>query len=185
LLDAARRVIARDGATGLTLDAVAREAGRSKGTLLYHFPNKQALTRALLDDLDQVFGLHLNERLAAEPEAPGRWLRAYILATADDLRAAPEPSATIGVLALMVSDPELLGPWRERSLAWWEQARDDGLDPEIGAALLFAADGLWLADLFSMAPASGPERERLVRQLLDLTRTRTTPASWLPGGGAE
>ncbi|HZB75928.1 MAG TPA: TetR family transcriptional regulator, partial [Solirubrobacteraceae bacterium] len=37
LLDAAIRVIRRDGAQKLTLDAVAAEAGVSKGGILYHF----------------------------------------------------------------------------------------------------------------------------------------------------
>ena len=37
LLDAAVAVVRRDGAQALTLDAVAAEAGVSKGGLLYHF----------------------------------------------------------------------------------------------------------------------------------------------------
>ena len=37
LLDAATAVVRRDGARALTLDAVAAEAGVSKGGLLYHF----------------------------------------------------------------------------------------------------------------------------------------------------
>ena len=37
LLDAAAAVVRRDGAGALTLDAVAAEAGVSKGGLLYHF----------------------------------------------------------------------------------------------------------------------------------------------------
>ena len=38
ILEAASRVTAREGALNLTLEAVAKEAGVSKGGLLYHFP---------------------------------------------------------------------------------------------------------------------------------------------------
>ena len=48
LLDAASAVIRRDGAQALTLDAVAAEAGVSKGGLLYHFKSKRELLDALV-----------------------------------------------------------------------------------------------------------------------------------------
>ena len=49
LLDAALAVIRRDGAQALTLDAVAAEAGVSKGGVLYHFATKRALIDGLVD----------------------------------------------------------------------------------------------------------------------------------------
>jgi AcrR family transcriptional regulator len=49
ILDAALRVAARDGLRGLTLRAVAAEAGLSHGLVLFHFGRKQALVDALLD----------------------------------------------------------------------------------------------------------------------------------------
>ena len=50
VLRAAHRVVLRDGVSALTLEAVAREAGRSKGGLLYHFPTKEALIQGLIAD---------------------------------------------------------------------------------------------------------------------------------------
>src|SRR3546814_15074706 len=49
VLDAAQRVVARDGAAGLTLEAVAAEAGISKASVLYDYGTKQALIKALLE----------------------------------------------------------------------------------------------------------------------------------------
>jgi AcrR family transcriptional regulator len=43
ILEAARRVLLRDGIAGTTLDAVAREVGVSKAALYYYFPSKDAL----------------------------------------------------------------------------------------------------------------------------------------------
>ena len=48
LLDAAERVVRRDGVARLTLDAVAAEAGTSKGGLLYHFASRDALITAMV-----------------------------------------------------------------------------------------------------------------------------------------
>lgn len=43
ILDAARRVLLRNGIAATTLDAVAREVGLSKAALYYYFPSKDAL----------------------------------------------------------------------------------------------------------------------------------------------
>jgi len=51
ILTAAENVVTRDGVANLSLDAVAREAGVSKGGLLYHFPNKSALVTAIVERL--------------------------------------------------------------------------------------------------------------------------------------
>jgi len=68
----------------LTLDAVAREAGLSKGGLLYHFPSKNALIAGMTATLLEDFEGEVRRRSGADDEEPGRWLRAYVLATADD-----------------------------------------------------------------------------------------------------
>ena len=51
VLDAAARVVQQTGAGHLTIDAVAQEAGLSKGGVLYHFPNKRALLEGMLSSL--------------------------------------------------------------------------------------------------------------------------------------
>lgn len=48
MLDAAERVVARDGAAGLTIDAVAREAGISKASVLYDVKTKQHLVESVI-----------------------------------------------------------------------------------------------------------------------------------------
>ncbi|SXJ10507.1 TetR/AcrR family transcriptional regulator [Klebsiella pneumoniae] len=58
LLESAAMIAGRDGIAALSLNAVAREAGVSKGGLLHHFPNKQALIFALF------------ARLLAMPDEP-------------------------------------------------------------------------------------------------------------------
>lgn len=47
ILDATEEVLCTRGVAGLTLDAVARATGVSKGGLLYHFRSKDALSSAM------------------------------------------------------------------------------------------------------------------------------------------
>jgi len=51
LLDAARRILERDGFAALSLSAIAVEADESKASIGYHFGNKEGLVVALVDSL--------------------------------------------------------------------------------------------------------------------------------------
>ena len=51
ILAAARRVLARAGYTGLSLEAIAAEAGENKASIRYHFGNKAGLITALVDSV--------------------------------------------------------------------------------------------------------------------------------------
>ena len=51
LVEAARRVLIRDGAGRLTMRAVAAEAGVLLGTVTYVFKSKEMLLRAVIEDV--------------------------------------------------------------------------------------------------------------------------------------
>jgi AcrR family transcriptional regulator len=55
ILRAAGRVVVEEGVSGMTLEAVACEAGVSKGGLLYRFPSKEALIASMIGRLIEVF----------------------------------------------------------------------------------------------------------------------------------
>lgn len=166
ILLAACRVIDRDGAARLTLDAVAREAGVSKGGLLYHYPNKDALLKAAVDAYLTDFETDLQRRENLDPNATGRFTRANF---ASNLAVAPQPDASAALLAAMLLDPALLVPVRERYGAWRTCAEDDGLEPGLGTLLSLAVDGLWLADLLDLGAPNAERREQLHRVVLKLT----------------
>ncbi|GAA4226263.1 TetR/AcrR family transcriptional regulator [Actinomadura meridiana] len=82
LLAAARELFERDGAGG-SLEGVARLAGVGIGTLYRHFPTRQDLLEALLDDVYADLTVRARELL--ESPAPGEafteWLRRFIAGT--------------------------------------------------------------------------------------------------------
>ena len=155
LLDAASAVIRRDGPQALTLDAVAAEAGVSKGGLLYHFASKREL-------LDAVVRRWLDEFQDDIDAAGPGFLPGYVRAS--DGAKAEEA----GLLAALVADPAVLAVVRERYATWQDRVVTEGGDPVEATVARLAADGLWLADLLGMAPPEGELRERVLARLLEL-----------------
>ena len=157
LLDAAGAVVRRDGPQALTLDAVAGEAGVSKGGLLYHYGSKRELIEALVarwladfqDDID-----------AADPH----FVRGYVRAS----DPAGEIADELGLLAALVADPAVLRTVRERYAIWQDRVEREGSDPVDATVARLAADGLWLAELLGMAPPRGRLREQVHARMLEL-----------------
>lgn len=155
LLDAASTVIRRDGPQALTLDAVAAEAGVSKGGLLYHFKSKRELLDALVARWMDDFQRDID---AAPGSFPERYVRASDGAKAEEA----------GLLAALVADPGVLAAVRDRHAAWQDRIATEGGDPVDATVARLAADGLWLADLLGIAPPGGELRAQVLARLLEL-----------------
>lgn len=78
LLESAAMIAGRDGIAALSLNAVAREAGVSKGGLLHHFPNKQALIYALFARLLAIMEEAIAALMQKDNISYGRFTRAYV-----------------------------------------------------------------------------------------------------------
>lgn len=167
LLEAACRLIARAGVTGLTLEAVAAEAGVSKGGLLYHFPGKQELVAGMVGYLVTQAKADKARALADEPDRPGRQTRSYVRATFAGRREHREAAA--GLVAALATDPALLAPIRADFADLQRLITADGIDPALATLLRLAADGLWFTELFDLAPPTGDDRDAVLSLLLDLT----------------
>src|SRR3954464_11750701 len=84
LLDVAGELVTESGVMALTLDAVAKRAGVSKGGLLHHFPSKHALLMAMVEDISSRFMAQVAERAGSDPDAHGRSARAYVRTVIDE-----------------------------------------------------------------------------------------------------
>lgn len=166
LLEAANQIVIDQGSEALTLEAVARKAGVSKGGLLYHFPNKEALIVGMLQQLIDMFESEMQQELEQDdsPEL-GRWLRAYIRATCrfDDQRVPVYAS----LMAAVAVNPELLKPVQVRFDQWQEKAETNGIDPTIANMILLALDGLWFNHILGTAP-SETRRQEVIAALLKM-----------------
>jgi AcrR family transcriptional regulator len=169
ILHAASQLILTEGVASLTLDAVAKKAGVSKGGLLHHYPSKEALLQGLVNHLDRQFNAELESSLATEQPSQGRWLRAYIHTTLQTESEMLEQSAAL--LATMGSNSQLLVPFQQSFARYQQQAEQAGIDPVIGTIIRLATDGLWFADLFRLAPPTGDLREQVVAKLREMSHT--------------
>jgi AcrR family transcriptional regulator len=163
LLDAAEELAAAQGATSLTLDAVARTAGVSKGGLLHHFPTKEALLEAMLQrHIDRV-----DARVAAlqraRPDCEQNPLLAHVLALLETLPAKPAVGAAL--IAASASDPTLMQPCRQQYAATLASLESLPCGFERAATLLLAVDGLVLGELIHVSPLTPEQRARIVAEL--------------------
>jgi AcrR family transcriptional regulator len=178
VLEAATACFA-DGGDAVPIDEVARRAGVGVGTVCRHFPTKQALVDAVVEDM--VISLVARARVALEAPDPGTAFEVFVheladaqarhRALAEQMAANPElPAAAQAAKAELRAALRELVDRAQRVGA----VRDDVSPADI--SLLFVG----MAGVTSIAGEAKPElRARYVTLLLD--GLRPAAASPLPG----
>ncbi|MDI2127823.1 TetR/AcrR family transcriptional regulator [Yinghuangia seranimata] len=77
IVAAAVAVLDRDGFAAASLDAIATEAGTTKGTVLYHYGSKQAVHQAVVEALYERGSAYMTTRIVAAEGHRAR-LHAYL-----------------------------------------------------------------------------------------------------------
>lgn len=156
ILDAAVRVIQREGVTAVTFDSVAADAELTRGGIMYHFPSREDLLAAIHQHLADQW----EASLLAEAGGPAETL------TADERLAAyvrvSARSATRAELQFMleaVTRPEWAAPWSAVLERWVPVSTDAGDDASLTRLVTrLAADGLWMFE--ALAYRTIPEAQR-------------------------
>ncbi|SEP96819.1 transcriptional regulator, TetR family [Devosia sp. YR412] len=164
VLDAAERVVARDGAARLTLDAVAVEAGISKASVLYDFKSKQALVAALVNRsvaADNAFNAQMTERLDGAPNAT---IRGRLLAAAkpfpDDFRAV-----ALNLCAALAQDAALRQTIQRNQAEVIETIATSSANPRGAMLAYLALEGLKLLESLDYHRWPRAERDRIIREI--------------------
>ena len=167
ILDAAEQLVADQGASSLTLDAVAQAAGVSKGGLLYHYPNKDALLAAMIerhcDDLDERCARELEGLPADQPSSR---LKASILGVLTPRAGREDVGAAL--LAAAANKPALLDGARARYAEHVAQLTASGGCFARSAVIMLAVDGLMLGEVWRLTPFTSEQRDLIVKELLRL-----------------
>lgn len=170
LVDVAHEAFIRHGVTA-SLDDVARAAGVGPGTLYRHFPTRDQLVLAVIDegltDIHQLGHSLLDEADALD--ALTRWLDAYIEqgSTFEGLArtlASPPPAADENSTCRLA---------RSAGAALIERAADAGMvrdDVGIDDVLDMAAAIAWIGE---QPLRDATQRKRLLRIVIDGLRPRT------------
>ncbi len=136
MLDAFERLLVSRGERAATLDAVAKEAGVSKGGLIYHFPSRDAMVEGLLG--------RLRER-AAQDDALMRdasaGVVAYFLRTSQD---ADTPfDRTLVAVTRLRSHASARAALAAVQRQWYDAVLADVADETVAQMVMLMGDGLY------------------------------------------
>ncbi len=178
IVSAAIEVAVRDGIVSLTLDAVAREAGMSKGGLIHHFGTKNDLILGMLEHFREQTLRGMDARIAQDENPRGRSFRAMVGMV---LQPVPGDSSRCegmlrsgmcqfftALLAAWANSPELLASFRHSMEAMREEMLAEGANGLRQVALWPAIHGLLLWQHLGVISAHDPVLRQIVEELLRL-----------------
>ena len=166
ILQAAEAVACEGGAAHMTLDAVSKRAGVSKGGLLYHFPNKDNLVGAMIlrmaDSMERARARE-SEKL---PQGPARELKAHIQAWFAETPMQKKIMA--GLLAASAHDPGIARGAKGHFDETFDRFCKDGVRSERAAVVFMAIEGFRFMELLGMVQPTGEQRRVFIEELLSL-----------------
>jgi AcrR family transcriptional regulator len=166
-LDSVEQIVRDQGIYGLTLDAVAKSIGVSKGGLLHHFPTKDSLMHAVLCRTADTWRNAIDNAVCNEPEGSGRVARALIETFLVD-PADWEPQckrSSAAMMVLLIQNPKLQNPIQSIYLELIDKLVHDGLPSAMGDCILAVIDGIWLQGVTGLAPVNAARVRRIKKQL--------------------
>ncbi|TYL50567.1 TetR/AcrR family transcriptional regulator [Agromyces mariniharenae] len=138
VLDAFERLLVEDGERAATLDAAARAAGVSKGGLLYHFPNREALVDGVL----ARFSALVDADLQVMAEAPEGAV-AYFVRSSVSHDTALERAGVAAARLAQAGHPSAVRMIRSVRERWMGAVRAHVADPTVALAITLIGDGLY------------------------------------------
>lgn len=163
LLDAAETVAVREGVSKLTFDAVAAEAGVSKGGLLHYFTNKDQLIESMVRRAAEGWRTHFMSAYESVSPGPGRMVRGLLLNCFTDAQAWTEElrRSYSSVFAALAQNPALVQPMRETYGELYGYLKADGLPEGVAETISTAMDGMWFSWVLRLRPVVQDDLDRM------------------------
>lgn len=175
ILDAAVRVIHRDGLIGVTFDSVAAESGVTRGGMMYHFPARDALIQAIHEHLAAQWEAGLEAAVGKTKSVATSRERAIAYA-----RTSARSANRAELLSVLQSgeSPAAAAPWNAVLDGW---ATPPPQSPGDHAALAtfiarLAADGLWMYESLTGNKLSDAVRDAIAEQIVGVIQSTPSKA---------
>lgn len=146
ILDSFEAILSTNGERSATLDAVAAHAGVSKGGLLYHFPNRDALTSGLLERLNMLADVDV-AAMSSAPEGPS----IYYVSTSCIVGSAFDRALVAATRLGMEKHPDARSTIRSIQERWLRLIRTEVGDDGTAAAIMLLGDGMYYNAAFGGA----------------------------------
>lgn len=165
VLDAAETIVMQSGAAGLSIDAVARAAGITKGGVQYCFGTKDNLIQAMIQRWGESFETEVLGN-AGENPSPRAIVRGHLMATRDTDDAEHSRSAVM--MTALLQSPEQVAATRN-----WYNERLAGLDladpkDRKAAVALLAGEGAFFLKAFGLVDLDARKWDALFGEILKL-----------------
>ncbi|MFJ6652137.1 TetR/AcrR family transcriptional regulator [Microbacterium sp. NPDC091313] len=170
VLDAFARILIAEGERAATMDATAREAGVSKGGLLYHFASKEALVAGLIERMETL-AVDDTARIVSDPEGP---VAAFMRTSLNT--GSPLDLAIVAVSRLAQNGHgQAIAALRRLRTTWEDAVRPDTRDETALQLVMLVSDGLYFNSALSSGSVPGPEPsdaelDALIARVQDVTR---------------
>jgi AcrR family transcriptional regulator len=163
----------------LTFDALAAEAGVSKGTTLYHFDCKEALTAAMIERFVARFDTAWADAIHEDKDMLGRKTRAYVRATfnGEAITGKTFDKVNGAITAALTNFPERVEPVRQQGQRHQAAIQADGLDPVFASIIRMANDGLWFAESFNLMQYDPKLKQAVAERLVAWSKLQCLPSA--------
>lgn len=139
LLDVAEELVREQGGSALTIGALAKAAGISKGGVQYSFASRDDLVRSLIDRWTSQFDAMLDETATHDPVD---FIRSYIAATRTSQQAMDAKIA--GLMVSYLENPEHLRETRDWYRGIFDRLAGASPDAQATRVVFLAVEGLFL-----------------------------------------
>lgn len=179
IFQAAIQLVSREGMLAMTIDNVAKEAGISKGGVMYHFPTKDQLVSGTLKYYAERLEGMLLRRIAEDPEPRRRWVRAMLgclfdpppsadSAIPNELSAETVQKFMLAVFAAAINNRGFLEPLLEVGRRLRDRLLSDPEDGLTQVLIWLAVDGLFFWEFVGMIQPGEPLYQQIGAALREL-----------------
>lgn len=162
-------VVRRQGVGGLSIDAVAKEAGISKSSVVYDFQNKAGLLAAFTRSRIAAHREQL-DALLPQDDAPNRWLRGLLQAS-EQSPTDEEVSIAMLISSAMSAEEECHALMCEEICQTMGRVAQEADDPRRASLAYLALHGIKSLEFFGFCRFDSESRQELLDDIRGLLQS--------------
>lgn len=167
ILRAVGQIVLEGGLPAVTLSAVCRRAGLSKGGLVHHYPSKESMVTAYLQHACEDFWAVLQSAMQCEQSGQGQQAIAYVelMTTGEVVVSEDQDTNCTAVMLAMIQSGGQLALASDLSQRLVDGLQQDGLSREAAEIVMTVTDGMWFQSVVEPAETFLPRAARIRERL--------------------